>query len=372
MDVLILSCGTGGGHNSAGKAILEEMLSRGHNAKMFNPYSLRSKKLEQVINSTYIKTVQKTPKLFGAIYKAGDLYRKLPFRSPVYFANGSMVKIIGEYLNENHFDIIIMPHVFPAEILTNLRNHRGKLPNTMFVSTDYACIPFTEETICDAYISPNEDLTPDFTVRGIPQNKIYPYGIPAVKAFSDKIPKEIAKKKLGLEFDKKHIIISGGSMGAGKIDKLILKLEDLSAEREDIKLVVICGSNEALKNRLSQIKLSKTKIIGSTDQMALYLKAGDIYITKPGGLSSTEAAVSGIPIIHIVSIPGCETKNAEYFKKHNMSIVCKNSDDAAKEALSLIDNDKLMNEIIENQKRIISYQSAEKICSLAEEMCQAD
>ena len=38
--------------------------------------------------------------------------------------------------------------------------------------------------------------------------------------------------------------------------------------------------------------------------MADYMAACDVFITKPGGLSSTEAAVAGIPLIHISPIPG--------------------------------------------------------------------
>lgn len=372
MDVLIFSCGTGGGHNSAGKAVLEEMQIRGHNVKFLNPYSLRSNKLESVINNTYIKTVQKTPKLFGAIYKAGDLYRKLPFRSPVYFINRGMEKTIRNYLCKNHFDVVIMPHIFPGEILTNLRNHGFDVPKTIFIATDYVCIPFTEEIICDAYIAPAEDLVCDFTNRKIPKTKIYPYGIPVKKSFSENISKSAAKEILGLDINKKYIIISGGSMGAGKIEKAISELESAISNRDDIRLAVICGSNAGLYDKLISMDLKKTKIIGSTDKMAVYLHAGEVFITKPGGLSSTEAAVCGIPILHTISIPGCETKNAHYFEKHKMSKLCASPEEIAENAIRFIDNEKYVKEMIFNQKKYISSQAAKSICDLAESICETN
>ena len=101
MDALILSCGTGGGHNSAGKAVLEELERRGHHVTMLNPYTLKSTKLSGNIDRTYISTVKRAPHIFGAVYKIGDLYRRLPFRSPVYFVNHAMNSILQEYLN-NH------------------------------------------------------------------------------------------------------------------------------------------------------------------------------------------------------------------------------------------------------------------------------
>ena len=45
MDVLLLSCGTGGGHNAAARAIAEELRRRGHGAEILNPYSLCSEEL---------------------------------------------------------------------------------------------------------------------------------------------------------------------------------------------------------------------------------------------------------------------------------------------------------------------------------------
>lgn len=60
-----------------------------------------------------------------------------------------------------------------------------------------------------------------------------------------------------------------------------------------------------------------------TGDIAKYMKASDIFISKPGGLSSTEALVSGTPLIHISPIPGCETHNMNYFSKKGYCIPVK-------------------------------------------------
>ena len=165
MDALILSCGTGGGHNAAGAAVTDEFIRRGHNAIMLNPYTLHSEELARRIDHAYISTAQKAPKIFSAAYNAGQVYRQLPFRSPVYFANRSMTSIMEEYLSRNHFDIILMPHLFPAEIITAMKHKGIDIPKTIFIATDYACIPFTEETECDAYVIPSAGLAEEYTDR---------------------------------------------------------------------------------------------------------------------------------------------------------------------------------------------------------------
>lgn len=79
MDALILSCGTGGGHNAAGAAIKEELIKRGYNVKFFNPYALKSNRLARVIDRAYVGLVQKAPNVFGVVYKIGNAYRKTSF-----------------------------------------------------------------------------------------------------------------------------------------------------------------------------------------------------------------------------------------------------------------------------------------------------
>lgn len=368
MDALILSCGTGGGHDAAGKAVFEEMKRRGHNAAMLNPYILKSKKLSGGIDKTYISTVQHAPRAFGVIYKIGDLYRKLPFRSPVYFVNRGMTDVMQEYFAENHVDIVIMPHLFPAEIMTNMKKHGIEIPKTMFIATDYVCIPFTEETDCDAYVIPAPDLTSEFIGKGIPDEKIHPLGIPTSGSFLLQRTKEEEKQMLGLDMNKKYILIAGGSMGGGRIEKTIEELKTYILEQNDVAMIVICGSNRKLYEKLIEQAVPGMTVLNKTDKMASYMRACDLFITKPGGLSSTEAAVCQTPIIHTSTIPGCESCNAEYFSRHGMSVACDDSSLFLNKVDDLLNNQEMVEAMAACQEKYINRQAAGDICELAEKM----
>ena len=98
-----------------------------------------------------------------------------------------------------------------------------------------------------------------------------------------------------------------------------------------------------------------------------YMAAADIFVTKPGGLSSTEAAVTGVPMIHISSIPGCETRNLKYFESHGMSLPLKHI--RLEKALDRLKNKQERTDMINNQHRYISS-SACRICDLLERMAE--
>ena len=320
MEVLILSCGTGGGHNAAGHAVEAELKRRGHSVTFFNPYDLRSRALSELIDQAYIKMVQRHPKLFGCVYQLGNLVRKIPGKSPVYYANARMADRLEAYIQEHPVDYIVMPHLFPAEMVTYLYRHHKTMPHTLFIGTDYTCIPFTEETECERYVIPAADLKKGYLKRGVPAEKLFPIGIPVSAVCAEPMSKKDARARLGLDADKSYLLLAGGSMGTGAVQKALKKLAAYYADREDVELIVICGSNEKLCRKLQKEYPKGVQALSYTKKMPLYLKACDVILTKPGGLTSTEAAVSEIPIVHIEAIPGCETKNVRYFTKRGMSI----------------------------------------------------
>lgn len=368
MDILILSCGTGGGHNSAGHAVQEEMVRRGHNTTFLNPYDLHSKKLSARIDNTYIGIAQAAPKLFGAIYTAGDLYRRLPCHSPVYWLNGGMAEEMGAYLKEHHFDAIFASHYFPTLILTRLRDQGVKVPKTIQIATDYTCSPFFEEAQCDAYVIPTPALTEEFVGRGVPEDRIYPYGIPVRQEFQIPVDRNDAKRQLGLDVEKRYLLVAGGSIGAGAVEKTLTLLSEIFQEKPDLQVIAICGNNQKLYIKLKKLFGSSVKLVSHTDRMALLLRACDLYLTKPGGLSTSEAAVAGVPLALLPPIPGCESRNLSFFTQNGMAKEVHVSREGLEEILALMDDPEECRIMIEQQKKWIHPDAAARVCDLAEEI----
>lgn len=372
MEALILSCGTGGGHDSAAKAVAEELTRRGSSATVLNLFTLENERTAELVNELYIQVVQAAPKLFGAAYKAGEAYRNLQVHSPVYWANGKFADALRGYLDEHHFDVIIATHMYPAQTLTNLKRQGVSIPPTVLVATDYTCIPFMEETDCDYCVIPSPELTGEFCSRGFPVERLLPYGIPVREAFSVNGTKSEARRRLGLEQDSQYILLAGGSMGAGSIVDAVKAVEGIIQMRPDCRLLVLCGTNRRLFSTLERQCAGREQIelIGFTDKMPDYMRACDLFITKPGGLSSTEAAVCGVPLIHISPIPGCETRNAQFFSSRGMSILATEPKRDLGSALEKMSASCLPEQMVMAQKCFVSDNAAAKLCDCLEQICQ--
>lgn len=367
MKVLILSSSTGGGHNAAGEAIKEALLSAGHEAVFMDMFCLKNERTARMVGQAYINTARSLPHVFGLLYRIGSLISSSRRKSPVYYANRLMGKRLLTYLEEHPCDAIVMPHLFPAETITALKKKHRDMPVCVAVATDYTCIPFWEETDCDYFIIPHADLAEEFISRGISPDKLIPLGIPVRSAFHPVSDKAEAKLKLHLLPDKPAYLIMSGSMGFGKIHLFALELVRHLKEGEQV--IIICGSNKKLKRTLKKMFFHTpgVHIIGYTDRVADFMAACDVIYTKPGGLTSTEALTMQIPIVHTAPIPGCENKNRDFFVSRGMSVAAQHIHTQIRQGRLLVDNEAVRNGMLAAQMSNNNPDAAWQICRFLEE-----
>ena len=98
-----------------------------------------------------------------------------------------------------------------------------------------------------------------------------------------------------------------------------------------------------------------------------YLQAVDVILTKPGGLTSTEAAAAELPMVHTSPIPGCETVNRKYFGKLGMSVTGLESLSQAAAGVRLMEHPKQREQMQEKQRKHIPKDAAYQICRFLKE-----
>ncbi len=326
MKILILSFKAGEGHNSAAKAILERVKHEGHDGEIVDFLGLFSDKISDTVNASYVGMVKRAPSLFGAFYKFsyGTSHVFGRMHSPLYLASDIVSKRLREYLEKNGpYDGIVATHLMPAQSLSHLKKHGYALPVTIAVATDYTWYPFWQEThYCDYYIIPHEDLITRYVKHGMDREKLCPYGIPIGMRFLELPTRETARAELGFAADTNIYLLMGGSMGAGSMRKFAKKFYEKIG---DDHMVIICGKNDALRTSLEKFFEGKENVhvVGFTTEIPKYMVACDVLYTKPGGLSSSEALVCRIPMVHTAPIPGCESDNFRFFTRKGCSVGAK-------------------------------------------------
>ena len=370
MKVLILSCNTGEGHNSAANAIRSHLLSSGMECTIKDTLTFLGPKASERVSDFYIYSTHSN--LFGRIYQIGSTINEVfdSLKSPVYLWNSSYSRKLEEYIQSNGYDAVICVHLFPALALSSIRAKGHCQIPAIFVMTDYTCIPFLNETEMDCYVIPHEHLIEEFVLNGIPRRKIRPYGIPVSNAFFRQTPKTESRKQIAETFggdiplQNNWFLIMTGSMGFGDTQEIIDEIMLQSPARAEI--IAVCGRNEEMLENLEKdnMPLDNVHPIGFTDNIPILMDACDVLFTKPGGISSTEAISKGIPLIHTAPIPGCETRNAEFFHYHGLSYSSTDIEEQVRIALRLCSDPEYRKEMTGAQKHNAKPDTCHNICSL--------
>lgn len=385
--VLIMSASTGGGHNRAARAIKEELESRtidnmSIECEIVDSLKLVNNTMDKVISRGYEKSALYTPKAYGSVYRFSEttIASKNEFKTNPL--TSLMARKFKHLLNESTPDLIIGTHPFPMIALSTLKKNNNihslsrsesfykstkvDIPPMISVLTDYTTHSTWIQNEIDYYIVGHEYVKELLVYEGVDSEKVKAYGIPVEKSFLSHRDRETVLTELGLSPEKLTVLLMGGSFGAGNIKET---LEDLIAIYRDFQILVITGRNEHLKDKLSKMLDSTIHnknicLLGYTNKMNDILASIDVLISKPGGLTTTEALLNDVPMIVPYFIPGQEEENLDFLtncgaalrttKKYSLPVLLK----------VLIDDPSRLDNLRKNIKSIRKFDSAVNISNL--------
>lgn len=314
MHTLILSCNTGEGHNSCAKAIQTEYAAHGESCEIVDALQFISKRASRFICDWHTRIYRHAPKLYRAGYRSVE-NRTSVFRegTTVYRYLTSGAERLYQFICRGGYDNIICVHVFPALALTAMLERHPLSLRTCFVATDYTCSPSVEDSDLDYYFIPDASLVEEFVRCGVPREKLVASGLPIRPEFYRTADKAAEKAALNIPTDHHHLLMMCGSIGCGPIRELTEELSLRLAPQQE--LTVVCGGNEVLYAKLQKRfgDDRRIHICGMVDNVPQLMHSADLFITKPGGLSTTEAAACGLPMVLMDTVAGCEGHNLTFF-----------------------------------------------------------
>lgn len=321
MKVLIFSVSAGGGHVQAAEAIKDHIELKDSNSevsiidtlKYINPI------IDKVVIGSYLKALKVTPSLYRKLYSYSEGTDPLAITLASKLIEALTCKLIP-LIEDFNADILISTHPFTTEMLSVLKFKYNLDIPSMSIITDFYSHSTWIHPYINAYIVSNSDMIGKMVSEGIKKDSIYELGIPVRPDFNKKYPRNITLNNLNLSTSKFTILIMGGSLGMGKIKDIY---EQLNKIDEDIQIIIITGKNKKLYTDLLKIRkssLKETRIIGFTDEVNRYMQCSNLLLTKPGGLTITEALICNLPLGVFSPIPGQEEKNAQFLFRHNLAV----------------------------------------------------
>ena len=363
MRVLILSCNTGGGHNACAGAVQEAFLQQGHHCDIADSLGFVSDKLSKFMSWGHTTMYRHIPGLFRVGYGFAEKHpAMLHDDAAVYKLLTGGTEQLYRHIQQGQYDTVICTHVFSGLLLAQTIKEHPLPLNTAFIGTDYTCSPGTANSGLDHYFIPAASLAAEFVAQGVPEEKLIPSGIPVRKEFYEQANKEKAKERLGINSNHTHLLMMCGSMGCGPMERLAKLLGE--GIEKDMALSIVCGTNDKLRNELLEGfgKHPNIHIYGFVTAMSCLMDSADLYLTKPGGLSTTEAAAKNLPMVLIDAVSGCEAYNLRYFVQSGGAVTADSPEELCEICLELMGDEKRRTQMMAALASLPRQNAAQCIC----------
>jgi len=352
--VLVLSASAGAGHLRAAEAIETAIRLRGlaFEVQHLDVLKYTNKVFRHFYSKAYIDLVNKAPEVLGWLYDYLDTPAKTdPIRLAFDRLNANP---FIRYLERYQPDITICTHFLPAGIISSLKGEgRVKFMNTVVV-TDFDVHAMWLCRHVEQYFVALEETKVHLRALGVPELLVTITGIPIDPIFGEQKDKRAMRCKHSLEPDRFTILVSAGGFGVGPVGHLMQALAQLS---HPARVVAVCGRNVTLRADLADAvkKLAKRSVVsftllGFTTDMDELMTAADLYVGKPGGLTTSEALSKGLPMVVINPIPGQEERNSDHLLEQGAAIRCNNLPALAYKVDRLIDTPGKLAQMGENAR----------------------
>ncbi|MFH1478473.1 MAG: glycosyltransferase [Candidatus Omnitrophota bacterium] len=352
------------GHHRASLAIEEALkkLSPKVETLNINAFGYTNPVLEKIINKTYMTVIKRRPEVWDYLYDNPKVLKNVQgMRDAIHKLNSKKLKNLLEDFKP---DACACTQAFPCGMIADYKKNLNLDLPLVGVLTDNAPHSYWIFKDVDFYITPSEKSKEKFIKNGVSPDKIKPFGIPINPRFAKKNDKREICKVLGLDPDIPIILIMGGSQGLGPVEKILNVLEYAEAP---FQIIVVCGINSKLKQSLSR-KSQRYKrrlcIFGLVDNVDEFMEVSDIVITKPGGLTVSEALSKDLPMIIVHPLPGQEMKNTEYLLEEGVAVKADDCEDIATLVQELSSNTAKLEEMRGAAKRLKRPNSAFDIAEL--------
>ncbi|MGD0350358.1 MAG: glycosyltransferase [Verrucomicrobiota bacterium] len=385
MRILIATVTAGGGHVAAAAALDEawralrpdDAVERVDLIRFFSPLH------KKVYADGYVKLVERAPELWGMLFGKTDnpkVARRLNKLRRAFPSNSR--KKFARHLKQFEPDTVLCTHYAPLETLGLLKTSEGgvprrpnligkmgarrarpsetwKQPLVVSIVTDFEAHALWMDACVDLYCVAAEETKARLVARGAAAENVVATGIPIAAKFLSRPDARIARKTLGLRDDQPVLLVLSGGFGMGPVAEILAELDKVP---QPFQTVVVTGRNDELRRKLAtQNRAHPTHVLGFSTNMHELMAVADLIVTKPGGLTSSEALALGKPLFILNPIPGQEAANSDFLLERGAAAKVNRVEDLPFRIEQLLGSKKLA-KMAKAAKSLGRPQSATAVC----------
>ncbi len=325
--MLFLFSDTGGGHRTAAEAI--EVA-----CKRAQPGQPVPTEMIDAFEACGIFPLREGIKTYGALLNV----RPSPYPALFHLSNGRtrsriMTELGKPFIRRNFRELlerlnpslVVSVHPLLNELARETIDELGLRAPFVTVITDLVTIhhSWTSDSAADEYVVASPEAAHVCTSRDIPASRVHDLGLPIRDGFSPAVDAVAAKTRLGLDPQRRVLLVMSGGEGGGKLRSILRRVAGV-VRALNLQVVAICGRNEALREQLTALapRLGPgAQVHGFVTNVADHMRAADALLSKAGPGTIAEASACGLPIVVCDYISGQEAGNLAYVESRSAGVV---------------------------------------------------
>lgn len=361
--ILIMSASVGSGHVRAADALARVFRGRADVEEVFCDDALEhTNPLYKEINSSlYAVLAELAPDFLGWWYeRTNDPWRSDRLLRAIELLN---TRPLVEFIKDFRPTSVVCTHFTPAGVMAHLIAKEKINAQLSVVVTDFHFHAFWIVRAFHWYFVAHEEDKVHMQALGFPGERIRVTGIPIDPAFSEPVDRRAVCARFDLHPDRPTLLVSAGALGVSPASVVVKRLLELG---DQVQAVVICGKNQKLKSEIEDTVAGKSgtyRVIGYTTEMAELMAVSHLLLSKPGGLTTSEALARGLPMVVLDPVGGQEERNAEFLLENGAAIACSESTLLSYKVGKLLQDRDRLKQMSENAKRLGRPYAARDIAS---------
>jgi len=334
--ILLLTLRFGSGHLQASRAIAEELKRQAPAAsvRVIDALAVSRLLFRACYEWPYWVMVRHAPALWGSFFerRVSHMTRRTAPEWAFCWGCAEVFKQMARFKP----DTILAIEVAACEIATIAKAQGVTTARIINVITDYEAEPAWIRPEVNAYVVPDTEVGQQLGAWGAAIEQLVAYGIPTSRSFRLRHDTGKTRMKYGIPTSVPIVLLMGGGMGPTRMGDVASLLCE---SRQQMQIVAITGHDRRTRKKLERLRVLppvRLSVLGWTDEVAALMQAADVLVTKPGGLTIAEAALSGVPLVICDAIPGPEQANAARLLKAGAAIVTTGRQNTAVAVLSLL------------------------------------
>lgn len=360
--VLIFSASTGGGHNQVASVLQAELQANNYEVMISDFLKESNNLLHLIIASGYNNLAMRSASLYGLLYHRSN--NKTVDKRLKSILSKCLRNTISAQITSFKPDLIITTHPMVVNVLGGLKAFaRLQLP-VISIVTDFAAHHMYFSKHIDAYITPYCIDTHNALLKGgIPENKIFPFGIPIKRDFYKQASNHSADKRFS-------VLLMAGSLGSKYLVRVI---NILLHNPYPLRIMVVCGKNyrlkTELKSRCDKLALNKEIIVyGYCNNISDLMDSAHLLISKPGGITSSEAIAKKLPLLIPYAIPGQEEENARILVDNGLALRVRSFKEINDTVTGFIENPDSLQKIARHMEAFNTGNALDRILELSDQL----